>query len=438
VVSVGYTQDAAGQLASRTVGTTTRTYGYTSREQLASDTTGGTSTAYAQDAADNPTTVGATTQAFDAAGQLCWSVATAVTGATCAAPPANATTYTYDSAGNRTRATPAVGASIGYGYDQAGRMTSFTGTGGSATYAYNGIGQRTTKTVGGATSSFTWDDETTPNILTDGTATYLYGPDGLPIEQTTTAGTYWFVHDQIGSTVALLDATGQVAGTYTEAPYGSVTHTGGAATPLQFAGQYTDSESGLVDLRARYYDPATAEFLSIDPAVTRTLNPYGYAGDNPLNRVDPLGLAWYNPLSWTSGTWGDVAAGAGVLAGLTLVCVATACIGDVAALAGATTLGESLGFAETVGNWADLAYHVADAVGSTANIVSATQDCTDVRTTTACLTDAAGFALGMAGDHFEPEVPKHSIWNPTYKTGRSTVDLGWGLGGNAIVDGVLC
>ncbi|GAC1541210.1 MAG: hypothetical protein NVS3B12_28620 [Acidimicrobiales bacterium] len=56
------------------------------------------------------------------------------------------------------------------------------------------------------------------------------------------------------------------------------------------SGQYTDAETGLIYLRARYYDPATAQFLSRDPLTAMTGAPYSYAADNPLNNTDPTGL----------------------------------------------------------------------------------------------------------------------------------------------------
>jgi len=43
-------------------------------------------------------------------------------------------------------------------------------------------------------------------------------------------------------------------------------------------------------LRARFYDPVTASFLSVDPALSATGSPYAYASGNPLQLVDPLGL----------------------------------------------------------------------------------------------------------------------------------------------------
>jgi len=49
-------------------------------------------------------------------------------------------------------------------------------------------------------------------------------------------------------------------------PYGGLASSTGLLTnPFRFGGQYQDSESGLYYLRARYFDPATAQFISMDP-----------------------------------------------------------------------------------------------------------------------------------------------------------------------------
>jgi RHS repeat-associated protein len=142
----------------------------------------------------------------------------------------------------------------------------------------------------------------------------------------------WFVHDQVGSTRALLDASGAVAGTYSYTPYGVASHSGAAGTPLQFTGQFTDAESGLVYLRARYYDPATALFLTVDPKVDQTHAPYAYTSDNPLNLTDITGLSWWNPFSWSAGTWSDIgtyAGYAGLAVGAVGLGLATFGVGDV-------------------------------------------------------------------------------------------------------------
>ncbi len=56
--------------------------------------------------------------------------------------------------------------------------------------------------------------------------------------------------------------------------------------------------SGRLALIGRYYDPSTSQFLSVDPLVDQTLQPYGYANENPANHDDPTGLwSCENPLS---------------------------------------------------------------------------------------------------------------------------------------------
>lgn len=42
-------------------------------------------------------------------------------------------------------------------------------------------------------------------------------------------------------------------------------------------------------LIGRYYDPQTGQFLSVDPMVSQTLEPYQYVKDNPVGEVDPSG-----------------------------------------------------------------------------------------------------------------------------------------------------
>jgi RHS repeat-associated protein len=60
--------------------------------------------------------------------------------------------------------------------------------------------------------------------------------------------------------------------------------------PLRFPGQYFDAETGLHYNLHRYYDPATAAYLSPDPlGLLPAPNPRAYIG-NPLTESDPLGL----------------------------------------------------------------------------------------------------------------------------------------------------
>jgi RHS repeat-associated protein len=63
-----------------------------------------------------------------------------------------------------------------------------------------------------------------------------------------------------------------------------------------FQSEQKDSESGLVYLRARYYDPTIGRFASQDPMSgsigdPASQNGYNYANNDPVNLRDPLGLA---------------------------------------------------------------------------------------------------------------------------------------------------
>ena len=46
---------------------------------------------------------------------------------------------------------------------------------------------------------------------------------------------------------------------------------------MRYAGEYHDAQTGFYYLRARYYDPATQQFLTRDPLVAATEQAYNYA-----------------------------------------------------------------------------------------------------------------------------------------------------------------
>jgi len=120
-----------------------------------------------------------------------------------------------------------------------------------------------------------------------------------------------------------------------------------------FAGEYLD-DSGLYYLRARFYDPDTASFLSVDPALTVSGSAYGYASGNPLQLVDPLGLFSMSGVgNWIQDHQVEIISGiAGAAVGAACLAV-TAGAGSVAcgALGGAVAGAVNYGMSTPVACW---------------------------------------------------------------------------------------
>ncbi len=281
LASVAYSRDGNGQVKTTNTtglpGTANIGYGYDANNRL----TSAGATAYEYDAADNATKTGASTNTYDAAGEL--ETGTGVS-------------YGYDQLGERTTTSPKGGQTTTYGYDQAGNLIQVKQgkLGGlNDLYTYNGDGLRSAQIKGKAATHFTWDmHRGLPLILSDEQNTYVYGPGGLPVEAIQSKGAVLYLHhDQQGSTRLLTGSTGAAEATATYDAYGNPAGTtGSVTTPLGYDGQYTNADTGLIYLRTRVYDPATAQFVTVDPLVVFTRAPYTYGYDNPLNFVDPTGL----------------------------------------------------------------------------------------------------------------------------------------------------
>lgn len=168
--------------------------------------------------------------------------------------------------------------------------------GDGSTYRYDAGGLRSGKTVNGTVTTFTWSDGgPLPQLLGEHTGSsstwILYGPGGQPFEQIGPGGSVSWLHaDQVGSIRLTTDASGAVRSSRTWDAYGNVKASSGPVPILGYAGQYLDVETGYQYLRARYYDPATGQFLTADPLLAASMEPYGYAAGNPVNFSDPTGL----------------------------------------------------------------------------------------------------------------------------------------------------
>ena len=299
IQSFGYSDVPSGVVASETDTPTSSlspaAYTYDAQSRVTSMTPGTSSSlTYGEDASSNLTTLSTgASGTYNHASEL---TSSALSGTT--------TNYTYDASGNRTGASVGGTSTVSGTYNGAEQATSYSNNVANMTTAtYNGNGLRTSASstpTGGSSSTqnFVWDaTSSVPRDLMDSTNAYLYGPSGTPIEQvnlSTGAATY-LVGDALGSVRGVVSSTGSLSASTSYDAWGNPETTGGlsAQTPFGFAGGYTDP-SGLVYLIGRYYDPATGQFLNVDPMINETGQAYAYTGDDPVNASDPTGL-------WTEG-----------------------------------------------------------------------------------------------------------------------------------------
>jgi RHS repeat-associated protein len=118
-----------------------------------------------------------------------------------------------------------------------------------------------------------------------------------PLLQSERGEVWLVVTDRNGTPRELVDERGAIAWAATYLSWGRIDREwrskrgGGVRSPFRLLGQYFDDETGLAATRFRYWDPATARWLSQDPLRIRGgRNLFGFDG-NPLLHTDPLGLS---------------------------------------------------------------------------------------------------------------------------------------------------
>jgi RHS repeat-associated protein len=223
----------------------------------------------------------------------------------------------YDARGNLIRRSGSRG-TWQHTYDGRNLMVSSTAPSGERTlYAYDGFGRRIRKRTGDRETRFFWVcEQLTGEVTVDrktGASTrqdYLYLPGSYTPIATRIDGTVYSYHvDHAGTPRAMTGPDGSLVWLASYSAFGNATVTlAKVRNPLRFAGQYFDEETGLHYNRFRYYSPALGRYMSRDPYGFLTgTNFYTYAGNNPINRTDPLGL-----ISWDGVENGLIAAAVGV------------------------------------------------------------------------------------------------------------------------------
>ena len=169
---------------------------------------------------------------------------------------------------------------------------------GAGSFSYDAFGRRTSQTATGVTVPYLYDGANPATI-----SGYML-LNGLGIDErfaeTSAAGTSSYLSDALGSTVGVTDASGAMVGGSTYSPYGATSFTGSVTTPFEFTGRENDGATNLYYYRARYYNSDLGRFISADPlGFGGGMNFYAYVNGNPISYRDPKGEdAWTYYVSW--------------------------------------------------------------------------------------------------------------------------------------------
>jgi RHS repeat-associated protein len=209
-------------------------------------------------------------------------------------------TYHY-TANGELRQVVAGSAVTNYAYDVLGTLSRVDLPDGTRIdYLVDGQNRRIGKQINGTlVQGFVYQDPLKPAAEYDGAgnlvARFVYGGKPNVPEYLVKGGVaYRLVTDALGSVRLVADsATGEVVQRLDYDVWGNVeVDSNPGFQPFGYAGGLYDRDTGLVRFGARDYDPKTARWTAKDPIgfAGGDTSLYNYAGGDPLNRTDPLGL----------------------------------------------------------------------------------------------------------------------------------------------------
>jgi RHS repeat-associated protein len=132
---------------------------------------------------------------------------------------------------------------------------------------------------------------------------FTYDPAGRPVSISDGSNRYYYVLNQQGDVIGLLNSNAEMIVMYVYDAWGRIlasadlTASGiGTNNPLRYRGYVYDTETGLYYLQSRYYNPTWGRFINADDpgymgvdGTPSSYNLFAYCGNNPVMGCDPTG-----------------------------------------------------------------------------------------------------------------------------------------------------